>query len=110
MRKTLAGTLLKAGNALIGNDWAISGRGYQTQFALNRILDAYNDAITKHPDAAWPKDIIHMTAIMMEEAGEAMQAANNVVHEDASLEPLRTELAQTAAMCLRCLINLEDRA
>lgn len=51
-----------------------------------------------------------MTAIMMEEAGEAMQAANDVVHADASLEPLRLELVQTAAMCIRCLVNLEDRA
>jgi len=76
---------------------------------LERIIKAYNAAIEKHPDN-WPRDVVHMTAIMMEEAGEAVQAANDVAHADASLEPLRLELAQTAAMCIRCLVNLEDRA
>lgn len=82
----------------------------KTMNSIHLIVDAYNEAITKHPDSTWPKDIIHMTAIMMEEAGEAMQAANDAVHAGASLEPLRLELAQTAAMCIRCLVNLEDRA
>ena len=76
--------------------------------AFARVFAEFMDAVKKHEE--FPDDIIHMTAIMMEEAGEAMQAANDVVHADASLEPLRTELAQTAAMCIRCLVNLEDRA
>lgn len=73
------------------------------------IMDELENARKKHPD--FPKDdVIHMTAIMAEEAGEAIQAANDVVYGDKSLEPLRRELAQTAAMCIRCLVNLEDRA
>lgn len=109
MKRTIADALLKAANALHGHEWTISGRGYPAQFALNRILNAYNEAVAKHPSDTWPTDVIHMTAIMAEESGEAVQAANDVVHSGASLEPLRKELAQTAAMCLRCLVNLEDR-
>ena len=82
--------------------------GGEVTIAYRRVTAAYNDAIKKHQ--LFPHDIIHMTAIMAEEAGEAVQAANDVVHDGASLEPLRRELAQTAAMCIRCLVHLEDRA
>lgn len=87
-----------------------TGHGIKMFDAVEGVLDAYNKAIAKHPDETWPKDVVHMTAIMMEEAGEAVQAANDVAHANASLEPLRLELVQTAAMCIRCLVNLEDRA
>lgn len=76
---------------------------------MTDILKAHLEALEKHRDD-WPDDVIYMTAIMAEEAGEAIQAANNAVHDGASLEPLRRELAQTAAMCIRCLVHLEDRA
>lgn len=76
---------------------------------MTDILKAHLEALEKHRDD-WPEDVVHMTAIMAEEAGEAVRAANNAVHEGDSLEPLRRELAQTAAMCIRCLVNLEDRA
>ena len=74
---------------------------------FNAIAQEYDRAVRKHPNSTWPKDVVHMVAIMAEEAGEAVQAANDVVHQGASLEPLREELAQTAAMCIRCLVNLE---
>lgn len=80
---------------------------YMTQEV--RVAEEYAKAVEKHPNSTWPKDVIHMVAIMAEEAGEAVQAANDVVHQGASLEPLRKELAQTAAMCIRCLVNLENR-
>ena len=86
-----------------------TGHGIGMFDALCDILNAYNEAVRKHPNDTWPQDVIHMTAIMAEESGEAVQAANDVVHGGASLEPLRLELAQTAAMCIRCLVNLEDR-
>ena len=82
----------------------------QIMNAIHLIIGEYNSAVAYHPDSTWPQDVIHMVAIMAEEAGEAVQAANDVVYSDASLEPLRQELAQTAAMCIRCLVNLEDRA
>ena len=75
---------------------------------FDEIMREYGKAVRKHPDSTWPKDVVHMTAIMAEEAGEAVQAANDVWHGGASQEPLRRELAQTAAMCVRCLVNLSD--
>ena len=59
----------------------------------------------KHP--GWPDDLIHGVAIMIEEAGEAMQAALDVTYAKGDIEKLRTELAQTAAMALRALIHLD---
>lgn len=87
-----------------------TSRGYKLYDAMSAILDAYDEAVYKHPDSTWPKDVVYMTAIMAEEAGEAVQAANDAVHGGASLEPLRKELEQTAAMCIRCLIHLDAKA
>lgn len=101
---------MKPDHPFVGAQRAIPEPVVPVFSAINSILDCYEQAIAKHPDETWPKDVVHMTAIMMEEAGEAVQAANDVAHADASLEPLRLELAQTAAMCIRCLVNLEDRA
>lgn len=88
---------------------ADSATGLGAWNALDRIFFELNSAVCRYPDETWPKDVIHMTAIMAEESGEAVQAANDVVYQGKSLEPLRRELAQTAAMCIRCLINLEGR-
>jgi len=57
----------------------------------------------------WPTDPIHQIAIMAEEAGEAVQAANNLVHHNKANGAylLRCELVQAGAMILRCLINME---
>ncbi len=56
-----------------------------------------------HPN--WPKDPIHQAAIITEEAGEVLQAANNYVYHTASQDKIREEVIQTAAMCLRWLEN-----
>lgn len=61
-------------------------------------------AIQKHPE--FPENIVEMVAIMAEEAGEAIRAANNYQHESGTIEELKEELYQTAAMCIRCLHNL----
>lgn len=67
-----------------------------------------------HPN--YPSDHLRRTAIMVEEAGEAIRAALQVtrvgspVHGYASLEDLRQELVQTAAMCVRQLkVMAEER-
>jgi hypothetical protein len=45
-------------------------------------------------------------AIMIEEAGEAMQAAINCHYEGGDIELLRIELAQVGAMAIRAIIHL----
>ncbi len=68
------------------------------------ILDELELAEIKHPD--WPTDIIHQMAIVIEEAGEAMRAAVQCEYEGRPIQPLKKELIQTAAMCIRMLNNL----
>lgn len=58
----------------------------------------------KHPD--FPKDMFQQLAIMQEEAGEVTKAVLHYHFEKGSLEAVREELIQTAAMCIRMLQNL----
>lgn len=69
------------------------------------ILAELHRAETKYPD--WPTDLIHQVAIMQEESGESIRAALNHAYHGEPLGNVRNELVQTAAMCLRCLKNLE---
>lgn len=73
-----------------------------------KVIDAiFNELIkaeAKHP--GWPDDKIHAVAIMIEAAGEAMQAAIDCVYSGGDIELLRKELAQTGAMAIRALIHL----
>ena len=70
----------------------------------NLILAEYRRAKDLHP--LWPDDIIHAVAIMCEESGEAIRAALNLQYESSNIEDLEKELIETAAMCLRCLVNI----
>ena len=91
----------------------------------NMILTEYRRAKDLHP--LWSDDIIHAVAIMCEESGEAIdafikmedsikrmmshstktiRAALNLQYESGNIEDLEKELIETAAMCLRCLVNL----
>ena len=77
---------------------------------MNKIyneIDAELDrAKKKHPD--FPRSIVGMVSIMAEEAGEAIREANRIEDDkNGDLNALRTELIQTAAMCVRCLENLK---
>lgn len=72
---------------------------------IDQIKKELNRAKKKHP--YFPTDIIHQVAIMSEEAGEAIRAALNHRYACDPLEEVRTELIQTAAMCIRCLENME---
>ena len=74
--------------------------------AVRAIIAEHYRAECLHPD--WPDDIIHALAIVCEESGEAMRAGLNYVYEDGSLEDLRVELVQTAAMCIRTLVNMRE--
>ena len=71
----------------------------------NLILAEYRRAKDLHP--LWPDDIIHAVAIMCEESGKAIRAAINLQYEDWNIEDVEKKLIETAAMVLRCLVNLE---
>ena len=83
------------------------------------VTRALSDAVLElaraerlYPD--WPADPVHMVAIMAEESGEAVRAANNLKwghHRGTPAEAeakLKTELIQTAAMCLRMLKHISE--
>lgn len=67
-----------------------------------------------HPDDSWPWksfDFVHQCSVMMEEAGEAVRAANTLRESSkGDLLSLYNELAQTGAMCLRIMEQIEDHA
>ena len=83
------------------------------------VSDSYLEEITleirnildksefKHP--FWPYDIIHGTAVMGEEAGEAIKAAYEVVYENRKIEDLKMELLHTIATSIRMFYSLEKR-
>ena len=75
--------------------------------AINLILMELAKAETKHP--AWPQDKVHQAAILAEECGEAVQAALNCHYHGGDIENLRTELAHTGAMVIRCLMHIDDK-
>jgi len=70
------------------------------------ILNELDRAEKNFPD--WQEDIVHQIAIVAEEAGEALQAANNARWHGGSKEAVRVELIQTGAMVFRALGNLGD--
>lgn len=72
--------------------------------AINEILAELDRAVKVHPH--WPDDIIHGAAIVGEESGELIRAAINKVYEGGDIEEVRKEAIQTAATCIRLLINL----
>lgn len=75
---------------------------------LNEIKAELERAKELHPD--FPESIVAMVSIMAEEAGEAIREANRIEDDgNGDVEALRTELVQTAAMCVRCLEQVEAR-
>lgn len=55
----------------------------------------------------FPTDPVHQVGIMVEEAGEALQATLNYFYHGGSVEDIEKETIQTLAMCVRFLKNLE---
>lgn len=68
--------------------------------------------LAKHKHQYFPSDYVKMVAIMAEEAGEAIQVANDLeyatTYDERKLlkECLIKELSHTAAMCIRTIENL----
>jgi hypothetical protein len=58
---------------------------------------------------SWPDDIVHGAAVMAEESGEAVKAALDCYYRFAPVSDYREELIQTAAMCVRALLDLDQR-
>lgn len=71
------------------------------------VLDSINveleKAILKHPD--FPENIFEQIAIIQEESGEAVRACLHYKHESGNIHNISKELIQTAAMCIRMLLN-----
>ena len=64
-------------------------------------------AETKHPN--WPEDMFRQLAIMNEEAGEVTKAVLHYHYEGGTIDHVKEELIQTAAMCMRMLKDLPDK-
>ncbi len=59
----------------------------------------------------WPNyysDVIHATALINEESGESIQAALDLTYDNGSIDDLKSEVIQTAAMCFRLLNNIDN--
>lgn len=63
-------------------------------------------AESKRP--CWPDDLIHAAAIVSEESGELVKACLQHRYENKPIGNVRTEAIQTAAMCVRLLIDLAE--
>jgi len=57
-----------------------------------------------HP--AWPSDLVKASAILAEEAGETLRAANSFDETRSGKKEIITEAVQTAAMAIRLLKNI----
>lgn len=73
--------------------------------ALTEMLDEYDCAKEKHP--VWPDDIIHQAAIVSEESGELVRAANMCAEKSALINhcDMLQEATQVAAMGFRFLVT-----
>ena len=72
---------------------------------IDLIMAELRAAQEKHP--GWPFDVIHQAAIMAEEAGESIQASIDVYYKNEPIDKFRKEVAQTGAMAIRILMNLQ---
>ncbi len=68
------------------------------------VLKEMEKARIKHP--TYPTDIVKMTAKVAEEAGEALQEANNIDEGKGSYEQLKIELYQNIGVSFRQLSQM----
>ena len=75
--------------------------------AVRTILKELKKAQAKHPD--WPCDVVHCAAIMIEEAGEEVQASIDFHYgNQVDTSQMRLEAGHTGAMAIRLLMGLDD--
>ena len=71
---------------------------------LESVITELDLARAKWPD--WPVDPVHAAAVVSEEAGELVQAANDFCYSGGNLDRMKAEAIQTVAMGLRFLDGL----
>jgi NTP pyrophosphatase (non-canonical NTP hydrolase) len=75
---------------------------------LDEIREEIDNAVRKFP--TWPTRLIDAGNVVSEEAGELAKACLQVTYEPhkETLLGVRDEAIQTAAMCVRLLLSLEQ--
>lgn len=74
---------------------------------IQAVWEEYDRAHTLHPD--WHQDLVRGASTAIEEAGECQQAVNDhVLHGKGSIENIRKEAIQAAAMYIRFLVESEE--
>ncbi len=71
---------------------------------LKAVQKEMKAARIKHP--TFPTDIVKMTALVAEEAGEAMKEANNIDEGKGNYEQLKIELYQNIGVAFRQLSQM----
>src|SRR3546814_15393267 len=84
-------------------DEAFSGCNIDVKRWIIAMVMELNSAKEKHP--SWPKDFVHRSAIVSEEAGELVRASLRFAYEKGRYYDMHKEALQTGAMVLRFLIN-----
>lgn len=74
--------------------------------AINIILNELQSAENKWP--GWPVDPIHAAGVLIEEAGETMQACLDYSYSEGDIQCIIDEAKQTGAMAIRLLINIKN--
>lgn len=79
----------------------------KTEQILCLIMAELERAEKIHP--AWPTDLVKASAILAEEAGETLRAANTFDEIRSGKKEIITEAVQTAAMAIRLLKNIDPK-
>jgi hypothetical protein len=78
--------------------------GTDDESIIGAIFGELQKAEEKFP--GWPDDVVHGAGILVEEAGETMQAALDLYYGRGTWAQLWKEAAQTGAMAMRLLLYL----
>ena len=73
----------------------------------NEVDAELQKAKRKHHD--YPTDMFRQVAIMNEDAGEVTKDVLHFYYEGGTIEEVRKELIQTAAMCVRMLEYIDQK-
>ena len=85
----------------------------KTEKIIELIMQELERAKKIHPN--WPEDKIHASAVLAEECGELVQAANDYMYcrcnhdEKENYERMIEEAIQCGAMAIRFLENMENK-